>query len=245
MRRWLIFVSVLGLAVLLASALSRIPRALAEVEAFQVTGIRLRGARFLTEDDAARALALEPGANVWDDTEPLVARLRAHPLVREAKIHRRFPGTLLLEVVEREPVALVANPTLEPVDDRGRFLPIDPAQHPLDLPVIASVVRGESSLTPAQRRILAGEIARLQVDDPEFLAHLSHLSLDSRGHLVACAGDPSVDIHFRPGMPTQRIQQGLRVLSDAQDRYAEKRVVEMDLRYGDQVVVRLGRKEGN
>jgi cell division septal protein FtsQ len=190
-------------------------------------------------------LALEPGANVWDDTEPWEAKLRAHPLVRDAKIHRRFPGTLLLEVVEREPVALVANPTLEPVDDAGRILPIDPAQHPLDLPVIASAVRGEASLTPAQRRILANEIARLQAEDPEFLAHLSHLSLDSRGHLIACAGDPSVDFHFRPGLPIQRINQGLRVLGDAQERYAENRVEELDLRYGDQVVVRLGRKEGN
>jgi cell division septal protein FtsQ len=245
MRRWLLFLSVLGLAVVAASALSRIPRALAEVEAFEVTGIRLRGARFLTEEEAALALALAPGASVWDDTDPLEARLRTHPLVREVKIHRRFPSTLLLEVTEREPVALVATPTLEPVDDGGRILPIDPARHPLDLPVIASSERTEPSLTPAQRRILAGEIARLKADDPEFLAQLSHLSMDSRGHLVACAWEPSVDVHFRPGLPNQRIQQALRVLMDAQDRYVEKQVVALDLRYGDQVVVRLGRKEGN
>ena len=97
MKRWLTFVLVLALAVASGGVVSRIPEALAEVEAFKVVEVRLRGARFLTEVEANRVLALSDGASVWDDTKVLEARVKEHPLVDDVTIHRRFPGTLLLQ----------------------------------------------------------------------------------------------------------------------------------------------------
>ena len=245
MKRWLTFVFVLALAVALGGVVSRVPEALVEVESFKVREVRLRGARFLTHEEVVEALDLPDGASVWDDTKVLEARLQDHPLVEEVTIHRRFPSALLLQIVEREPVALFPNPTLEPVDASGRILPIDPAFHKLDLPIMASAGEdGPGSLTRAGLRMLAGEISRLAQGDPEFHSRISDFGLHPGGDLSARISDPPVTLHFRPGLPSGRIQTGLRVLRDAQDRFDEGDVVELDLRFKDQVVVRFGRVGG-
>jgi len=246
MKRWLTFVLVLALAVALGGVFSRVPRALAEVEAFRVREVRLRGARFLTQEEAERVLDLSERASVWDDTKVLDARLEEHPLVREATIHRRFPGALLLQVVEREPVALFPNPTLEPVDEAGRILPIDPALHKLDLPIMAATGGGGSgSLTTAELSLLAGEISRLAKGDPEFHSRVSDFSLDPRGDVQARISDSAVTLRFRPGLPNVRIETGMKVLEDAQARFGEGEVVDLDLRFDDQVVVRFGGAGGS
>jgi len=246
MRRWLTFVFVLALAVALGGVVSRVPEALVEVEAFKVTEVRLRGARFLEHEDVVASLDLSSGASVWDDTKLLEARLREHPLVESVKIHRRFPDALLVQVVEREPVALFPNPTLEPVDESGQILPIDPALHKLDLPLMTSAGEGgPGSLTPAGRRLAAGEISRLAQGDPEFHSRISDLALNSRGDMRVRISDSPVTFRFRPGLPSGRIQAGLRVLRDAQGRFEDGGVVELDLRFEDQIVVRFGRAGGN
>ena len=193
MKRWLSFLFVLALAVALAGVLRRIPEALAEVEGFRVTEIRLQGERFFTQEDAVRTLALESTASVWDDTKVLKSRLLEHPLVRDVRVYRRFPHALLLRVVEEEPVALFPNPTLEPVDETGRILPIDPAAHKLDLPIMMGVSGSEAgSLSAEGLRMLAGEIARLAHGEPEFHARVSDYALNPRGDVTARITDPRV-----------------------------------------------------
>lgn len=246
MKRWMAFWGVVALAVAMAAVMSRAPSALAKVEAFRVTGIRIEGARFLTQEEALRTMDLPANASVWDDTGNWEMRLQHHPLIAKAAVHRRFPGTLVLQVVEREPVALFPGPTLEPVDESGRVLPIDPGLHRLDLPIMAHAnARGSGALTPAERRLLAEEIHRITQGDPEFLARVSDITLDSRGDLHARVGDPNVILHFRPGLPYRRIHAGLRVLEDASTRFEGKQVTDLDLRYEDQVVVRLARAGGS
>jgi hypothetical protein len=247
MRRWLAFVCVLALAVALGGVVSRVPEALSEVESFRVTEVRLRGARFLSQEEAERVLALSSGASVWDDKKPLEARVREHPLVKDVTIHRRFPNALLLKVEERQPVALFANPLLEPVDETGRLLPIDPAYHKLDLPIIAGAGAGGSeSLSPSDLRLLAGEIVRLAEGDPEIHALVSDYTLYPGGDVRVRLSEPPVTLSFRPGLPTGRIQEGLRVLKDAeeQERFRGAQVAHVDLRWENQVVVRFGRARG-
>lgn len=245
MKPWLAFVFVLALAVALGGALARVPEALAEVEAFRVREIRLRGARFLTPKKARSALALPTGASVWDDTKVLEARLREHPLVKDVTIYRRFPGTLLLRVQEREPVALVSTPTLEPVDETGRLLPIDPAFHKLDLPIVTLAGgEGAGSLSPGGLRLLAGEISRLAREYPELHAKVSDVILHPPGDVRARISDPPITLRFRPGVSNGRIQTAFRALEDARAHFDEGGVREVDLRFRDQVVVRFAEAGG-
>jgi hypothetical protein len=143
-------------------------------------------------------------------------------------------------VVEREPVALVPNPALEPVDAEGHFLPVDPTLQPMDLPLLR-VRAPAGALAPSRLRIrtLAREVARLGAAEPAFMHGVSELGYDENGDAVALFGDPVVQIRFRPPVGVLRVRKALHVLADASVRFPERTVEIVDLRFDDQVVVRF------
>lgn len=232
-RVFLGLVAALGLAVITVS----LPPLLQDVDLFRVTGYRLEGATYLTLEEAVRAAAVPAGASIWDDREPWEAALETHPLVESARVRRRPPGTLVLDVSERTPIALLPTPVLEPVDHSGRKLPIDPAANRLDLPVVRPT-RGpdRDELTPEELTRLVSEIQRLADADPEFFARLSDVARDEHGDVLARAGDPDVMFRYRPPLAAQRLRDGLLVLDDVVRR-SGRAPRTIDLRYVDQVVV--------
>jgi cell division septal protein FtsQ len=230
--------------VALAGVGTRVPEALARVDYFEIHTVRVEGARWLTDLEAEVAVGLPPGTNLWEDSSPWVERLRAHPLVLEARARRRPPGTLLFEVRERQPVALLPTPALEPVDAEGRRLPIDPVAHRLDLPLLRPTAmpgRDGRPLTPIQLRTLTTELARLAEVEPGMVAGLSDIGMDEQGDVVARFVDPAIALHFRIPLATRRLKEGWTVLEDALQRRPGQPVQALDLRYADQVVVRFGR----
>ncbi len=247
MRRVLGFLLVVGLGTGLALAIGKIPEALAHVEFFQVEAVTVEGARFLPHDEAVRVAAIPTGASVWDDMDPYAVRLRTHPLVDEARVRRKLPATLVVEIVERTPVALVPTPTLTPVDAEGRLLPIDPAFHRLDLPLIQPFREPASekiSLTPVEVRILARELQLMSELDPKLLASISDLALGAWGGVLLRIGEPRITLHYRPPLTPRRLRDGLVVLTDAIERNPGRRPAAIDLRFEDQVVVRFSHPNG-
>lgn len=225
----------------------QVPEFLAESDFFRVEEIRLEGERYLGEAEVERLLAIGSTSSVWDDLDALASRVRRHALVEDARVRRRLPGTLVVEIQERIPVALLATPALVPVDRDGRILPIDPAHARLDLPLLERYREPWSEgvePTPRQTRTLAQEAARLAEADPGFLAGVSELAVDSGGDVLIRLADPRVTLRYRPPARTARIRQGLRVLEDAVDRDGQRVPVTVDLRYRDQVVVRFPSSTG-
>ena len=78
---------------------------------FAVTTLRVQNARSVPPGEIAARLGLRPGDNVFRlRTGRLQARVAAHPALAGASIHRQPPGTLVVRVVERRPVAFVRKP---------------------------------------------------------------------------------------------------------------------------------------
>ena len=154
MRRPGRFVGWLVAAVLVGWGLSwgapRVPGALARVDWFRVRSVRVEGVRYLTAPEVEQAAAVPSEANLWDDVAPVAERVRALTLVKDVHVSRRIPGTLVLRIEERQPVALLPTPTLEPVDLDGRRLPLDPALHRLDLPVVRAGRPTRGNTAPAE-----------------------------------------------------------------------------------------------
>jgi len=238
------FVGWLSAAVLLGWGLSwampRLPGALDDVEWFRVQSLRIEGLRYLTAPEVEIAAAVPKAANLWDDTGPVVARLRAHPLIRTAVVTRRLPGTLVVEVEERVPVGLVPTPTLQPVDRDGHLLPLDPVGHPLDLPVIRPGRAVQGTPAPAAIAAAARETARLAEVDPKFWAGISVVTQTGSDDVVLEWGDPTVRLRYHIPLAQVRVREALAVLADAADRTGGQLPATLDLRFADQVVVRWG-----
>ena len=242
---WLITAVLLGWGLSWAGprvpgALERVPGVLARVDWFRVRTVRVEGNHYLDADEVKRLAAVPPETNLWDDVEPVAARVRAYPLVRDVRISRRLFGTLVVKVEEREPVGLVPTPTLQPVDRDGRRLPLDPARHSLDLPVIQPerVLRGAPQA--AAIAAAARETARLAEVDPNFWAAISVVTEQGPNEVVVDWGNPAVKLRFRAPIAPPRLREALAVIADAADRNGGRPPASIDLRFADQVVVRWG-----
>src|SRR5687768_12576307 len=114
------------------------PLLLKRLAFFRVRHVEVVGARYVLPADVLDRLKVDTLNSVWDAKGPLVARIKAHPLVRDVEIGRRLPGTLVVRLQEHVPVALVATTNgFRAYDARGVALPIDPTMADVDAPILA------------------------------------------------------------------------------------------------------------
>ena len=234
-RRW-IKPAVLALVVLIGLLVPIWgPALLRQLSFFRVRRVEVAGVRYVEPRDSLERLRIDTMASVWEDTDPLVARVRTHPLVRDVEIDRKLPGTLVVRLVEHAPVALVATPNgFRAYDERGVALPIDPTAVDVNAPVMAHV---DSALF----RLLGD--TRLQA--PALYARLSEVRREATAAgptLRASGGDvvlvlDSIPVRASSDITLQRLADIELVERDLARRRV--RVVELDLRYRDQVIARL------
>jgi hypothetical protein len=226
------------------SAAERLPGLLERMDVFQISDIEVLGLRYMDREDLVRTMAVLPGSSVWTDTEIWEDRLAMHPMVKTVLIERRIPDRLRISVTERQPVALAPTPTLEPVDIEGFRLPLDPSEHRLDLPVLATTAtpaRG-ASMFPAEVRGLAAEVGRLMGADTVFAQRVSEVGWAPDGAVTLTWTEPRVTFVLHVGTSSSRLMEGQAALADAAVRAPGAMPNEVDLRFADQVVIRRTRE---
>ena len=219
-------VCVLLLVVILASPLWG-PALLRQFAFFRVRKVEVVGARYTPLADVLQRLHVDTTRSVWDPLEPLAARVQSHPQVERVGVTRKLPGTLVVELTERRPVALTPTPDgLRAVDEHGRRLPLDPSRTPVDAPVV--------SATPRDTAVYH-LLGAMQREAPRLYARVSSIARSGRDEIV---------LHLA-GLPVRAMTSvTLARLSDIEpvERDLARRqlhAVELDLRYRDQVIARL------
>lgn len=217
-----------------------VPGAMSRMRTFRIADVEVRGARFMTHDEIVGQLGITPETSVWTSKDLWRERLLAHPLVSDVEITRKVPNGLLVTVVERRPIALAPTPTLEPVDAEGHRLPLDPAVHRLDLPVIATdrMPPRDARVFPEDVRVLAAELDHLMSADTAFLQMISSVRWGEGETLVARWTEPRVEFLLPLGASPARLREGLGALANAMARTPGDPPEAIDLRFADQVVVR-------
>jgi cell division protein FtsQ len=103
---------------------------------FNLQNVEVIGSRRLSRAEVVEASETEAGINLLTvDLTAIAARLQRHPWIRSASVYRRFPGSLIIEIEERTPRAILAAEKLYYVDEQAeyftRLLPGDPIHYPL------------------------------------------------------------------------------------------------------------------
>lgn len=224
-RTWLTRVGLGVLALTLLFAPWWGPRALSTLDFFHVRKIEFDGVRYADPSELVALLALDTMASVWMPLDTLGALVAAHPMVTRARVSRRLPGTLLVRVEERTPLALVPSGRgLVAIDALGQALPIDPSNTPVDVPVLAAP---DSALLQLLDRIREGT--------PGLWARLAGARRDGRDDIRLDFGEFA--IRARYDVTVARLADILPVEADLAQR--RLRAVELDLRFRDQVIARL------
>jgi len=123
--------------------------------------IRVHGASHLTRSDVLGEAQIAVGVNVFMlDAGAAERRLEADPWVAEATISKHLPSTLVVDIRERSPVAVIESAgLLRLVADDGTML--DAAGPGVTLPLIASAETTMPELAPTAVRDAARAIAAM------------------------------------------------------------------------------------
>lgn len=171
---WLAVGAALGLAALLAWVV--LGTSLLGVREVSVTGTSA-----LTDDEVRAAAAVAPDTPLARvDLDRVRAAVAALAPVREVRVHREWPGTLVIEVTERTPLAAVPVGSAYAVIDSAGVAFRTVAQRPRELPLVVvaspgpgdvatrSAVRVLAALTPQLReklvRLVAPSPARVRLE---------------------------------------------------------------------------------
>jgi cell division protein FtsQ len=153
---------------------------------FHARAVRIEGATTIPRDQVLRLAGIEPGTNVFHlDTGAAERSLTTDPWIASAVVERDLPGTVVIRIQERTPVARSSTgSTSVAVAGDGVVLPGAPTN---GLPEIRASV-GE--LTDDVRTGAAGALAALE---PILRARVSAVVADPSGALVLdLAGDLTV-----------------------------------------------------
>lgn len=221
---WRTAAMVTGAAIALTIVWFGAPRVLNRLEFFRIRRIEVSGATHHTPRGIVDALMLGRRSSVFDDLDAMQRRIARLPAIESADVGRRLPGTLVVNVIETEPVALAPqrNGTLVPIDLAGRPLPYDPAEAPPDLPIATS-----------PDSLLARVLGVVRDTDPSLFARVTtgamardDVVLETEGRRLWFTGDATAD----------EVRAVIAVAEDLARRGRDWR--ELDGRFAGQVVVR-------
>jgi cell division protein FtsQ len=225
--RWPIWKVAAGAVAVIVALLAPLwgPAVLAQLAYFRVRRVEILGARFVQPSDILGRLHVDTLSSVWQPVAPLEERVASHPGVRSVRVGRRLPGTLVVEITERWPVALVPTPSgLVPIDEHGVALPIDLTRTTVDAPIVAYRDAGLFRL-----------LGRLHAEAPELYGRVSEVGRASGDEVWLRIS--SVPVRAMADVSVERLADVGLVEQDLTRR--QLRAVEIDLRYRDQVIARL------
>lgn len=240
--RWLALGA--ALAILAGSSLIFI-RWLLTSPRFTVTEVEIRGLNRLSEAEVRATAGIEIGENLFTlDAEAAARRLGRLPRVKRAEVIRSFPNRITLLIEERQPFALaVSVGQLYWMDEEGRLLGPEFRAVAPGLPVVTGLEREE----PAGGRTVSVERTRTAVallrtilrTGTPLAAQLSEIDVRGADEGLVLYTVGGVEVRLGGEWWEERLGRLEGVLAQLQ---AEQEPVEtIDLRFRDQVVLKLKR----
>ncbi|MDQ2931679.1 MAG: FtsQ-type POTRA domain-containing protein [Gemmatimonadota bacterium] len=200
------------------------PKLLSHLSFFRVRHVQVEGYRYLQPDDVLKRLRIDTTTSVWTDLDVLEQRVRMHPQVKTVSIDRNLPGTLVVHVTENSPIAFVPGAGgLRAVDADGRFLPLDPSRIAIDLPVLAKA-----------DTMLLHLLANVRSVSPALFGEISDIRRTGGTDIALTLS--TAQVRALASISAQRLADIIPVEADLARRKAH--VIELDLRFRDQVIAR-------
>ena len=200
---------------------------------FAVTEIDVVGHERRTADAIAVESGVTAGANVFSlDLDGARARILADPWIAQATLARRLPGTILIQVTERKPAALVALRDTYLATAEGEPFKKLEAGDPIDLPLVTGLRQEaldddrEGTMRTIRRAIdLAAEY------DHGALARrapLEEVHVDSDGTFAVVVGRNALQLVLGGPPFRRKLDQAARVVAELDKRGAKADSIMLD-----------------
>jgi cell division protein FtsQ len=213
---------------------------------FAVVNVEIEGTRRLARDDVLGAAGFKKGDNLFAlDVEKAEKSLLSSPWIAQARVIRELPGTIRLEIVERDAVALAAlrGKTFLVSQDGEPFKEMGNGD-PRDLPIVTGLsLRAISQDRRAELSRLRDTLGLLRDYEKLSVAQgfpIEEVHLEPSGDVVLVVGSEGVSLHIGATPWKRKLLRAERVLQRTQKAGGNPSVVFLDNdAHPERVVVRV------
>lgn len=213
---------------------------------FAIRKLDIRGSRRLAEQQIEKLAGVHVGQNIFAvDTAAAEHRLLSDPWVKEVKVTRQLPGTLRVDLTEREARALASiDGSLYLLTRTGQpFKQLGPGD-PFDLPVVTGI--SAESLVHDRKGAIRRIGVALDVLENYDRIPLSHtypaeeVHLTDGGSVVLTIGKDGVTLQLGHGPWRKKLLMAARVIGRLRAKHQQPDIVFLDNQaHPERVVVRM------
>lgn len=224
----------------------RLVAAIADHPYFAVSEIIVTPTKHVRPGALLESADLRAGTSLWRlEPDEIEDRLETHPWIRRASVRREFPRRLVVDVAEREPVAILFLEQLYYVDTTGTAFVKVGERDPLDLPFVTGV---EAAILaderPYARHAIRQALRLLRTMAAAGLPfRISEVHIERERGISVFPVEPRVALTFGWSGFGSKLGRLGRVLQDFKGR--ERQIREIDLTMGTAAVVRLRQPGAN
>jgi len=172
--------------------------------------------------------------------------IESHPYVKAARISHQFPSTLQIEIIERQPIALLQTEPMVMLDKDCIVLPDVNNLGEFDLPVLTNF-NPEMDLYPPGKKALSTKVqdciswlSKIQSDYASLYNNLSEMKMSSSNEMELVLTDESTEIYLGQNDLWERIT----ILKIFEEELGSKRISDfsyLDMRFENQIIAKRRR----
>lgn len=202
----------------------------------EVQQVAVMGLNRLTKEEVLVKLAMPQTASLlWLSTDELASRIQAHPWVDFVEVERVFPHSLVVQVTEREPAAILrASKESVMLDSAGHVLPGEIPAEAKRLPVVQGLT--------AQSVTALGSEGHPRAKQGIRIAHLLAQYFSGRPQVNVSEPYTTVvdlpSVRFQFGQNVEEQWQRFLVLYPTLRSEMDRHAQEVDLRFSQKVILR-------
>lgn len=213
---------------------------------FAVSTVEIQGTKRLLREDVLAASGIQKGQNIFSlQIEKAERALVDSPWISSARVTRRLPGTVKLDVVEREPkaIAVISDKNFLVSQDGTPFKELGSGD-PHDLPLITGITaRALSQDRRAEIERIVQTLGLLQTYEKLAVSGnypIQEAHLSDTGSVSLVVGEPATTLHLGLGPFKKKLLRAERVLSKTRHDGGQPHVVFLDNEaHPERVVVRV------
>ncbi|KGE73511.1 cell division protein FtsQ/DivIB [Spirochaeta lutea] len=215
----------------------------------QVSRVEITGLYGVTQDEVMAATEIRSGMLITDiNTSEIVNRVEALPRVLNARVEKRFPDTLSIEIEVRRPLGMVFHQgAIQGIDTSGVIFPIEQAEQ-AELPILTGFQIGKSGkgpqgLDPRYLPFIA-DLEKLRLEDPALFRMFSEFEFQNIApggyQVLIYPSHTQIRVLVGDRFPRERAVYVLRMIQMVDDPGYPEPVGEIDFRTDDMVYTRIG-----
>lgn len=209
---------------------------------FSIQRVEVIGCEILQPEEVIKAANIPLSTPIMQlDLRAVQQRVELMPMVRSVSIARQFPATIALRIEEVQPIALLNNDGLHPIDELGSILPMPSRFKVLDLPVLSGAVVVKKMNAPKLNQSGLASIeylAALRKYNAALYYDISEAKVDSHGGLVLYLMEDGVPVLMGKQQWLEKSERLAVVMQHLKTQTGKLKVAEFDLRFVGQVIAR-------